>query len=69
MNGSLHVGLAALGAALGCRFDRNESFGRGGTEPRRLDKDISAVNSCDRFCRSDRILRPVLGEVGQPPGR
>jgi ATP synthase subunit C len=60
MTGSIHVGLAALGAALGVGLigmKASEAVGRNPVE------DIGAIHSGNCVCRSDRVLRLVPCEV------
>ena len=59
----MHVGLAALGAAMGVGLIGMKSFGSGGTQSRRGHEDSGPVDSGHRLRRSDRVLRPVPGET------
>ena len=68
MTGNLHVGLAALGAAIGVGFIGMKASEAVGTQSRRGHEDPGPVHPGHRLRRSDRVLRPVPGEVGQHSG-
>ena len=57
--GNLHIGLAALGAALAVGIDRHEGVGSGRTQSRRRDAGAGPVDSGHRVCGSDRVLHAV----------
>ena len=59
MTGSLHVGLAALGAAIGVGFIGTGRVDRRRAQSRRVDEDHGAVDPGHRLRRSDRVLRAV----------
>ena len=63
MTGILHVGLAALGAAIAVGIDRHEGVGGRRTQSRRGDEDYGPVDPGDRLRRGDRVLRAVPREV------
>ena len=63
--GNIHVGLAALGAALGVGFIGMKASEAVGRNPGAADEDSGAVDSGHRLRRSDRVLRPVPGQVGE----
>ena len=63
LGGNVHVGLAALGAAVECGYDRHGSLNRGRTKSRRGHEDSGPVDSGHCLRGSDRVLRPVPGEI------
>ena len=67
MTGSIHVGLAALGAAIGVGLDRHGRGLGGRTQSRRGHPDSGAGDSGDRARGSDRVLRLVPREIISRP--
>ena len=59
MSGSIHVGLAAAGAAIGVGLTGLGAAIGGRTQPRRGHPDSGASDSGDRLRRSDRVLRAL----------
>ena len=63
MSGNLHVGLAALGAALGVGFIGMKASEAVGRNPGAATQDSGAVHLGHRVRRSHRVLRPLPREV------
>ena len=63
MTGNIHVGLAALGAALAVGLIGMKASEAVGTQSRRVDAGDGPVDSGHRVCRSDRVLHAVPREV------
>ena len=59
MTGNLHVGLAALGAAIAVGIIGMKASEAVGTQSRRGDEGAGPVDSGHRVRRSDRLLRAV----------
>ena len=63
MTGNLHVGLAALGAALAVGIIGMKASEAVGRNPGASTQDHGPVDSGHRLRRSDRVLRAVPREV------
>ena len=63
MTGNLHVGLAAFGAAIGVGLIGMKAVGCGGTQSRWHLRSSGPVDSGHCLCGSDRVLRPIPGQV------